>query len=104
MRSNKSKAKNHVFDSRDLSFSVVALRLSFKLPMRKFSSSFCTVDDGTCSQCSNSQGLWNLPLEKSFDNLFIFHERMETWETRNAHRLSSLSLPVPKRLIFASTF
>lgn len=49
----RGKAKNHVFGSRDLSFRVVALRLSFKLPPRKFSSGFCTVDGGSCSLCSN---------------------------------------------------
>ena len=49
----KGKAKNHVFGSKDLSFSVVALRLNFKQPRRQLFSGFCTADGGSCSQCNN---------------------------------------------------
>ena len=49
----KGKAKNHVFGSKDLSFTVVALRLNFKHPRRQLSSRFCTADGGSCSQCNN---------------------------------------------------
>ena len=49
----KGKAKNHVFGSTDLSFSVVALRLNFKQPRRQLFSGFCTADGGSCSQCYN---------------------------------------------------
>ena len=38
----KGKAKNHVFDSKDLSFSEVALRLNFKQPRRQLFLGFCT--------------------------------------------------------------
>ena len=44
----KGKAKNHVFGSKDLSFTVVALR-----PRRQLFSRFCTADGGSCSQCNN---------------------------------------------------
>ena len=44
----KGKAKNHVFASKDLSFSVVALRLNFKQPWRQLFLGFCTVDGGNC--------------------------------------------------------
>ena len=55
----RGKAKNHVFGSRDLSFSVVALRLNFKRPRTQSFSGFCTVDGGSCAQCYNCYGLWN---------------------------------------------
>ena len=44
----KGKAKNHVFGSKDLPLSVVAVRLNFKEPRRQLFSSFCS-----CSQCNN---------------------------------------------------
>ena len=40
----KGKAKNHLFCSKDLSFSVVALRLNFMQPGRQLFSSFCSAD------------------------------------------------------------
>ena len=49
----KGKAKNHVFCSKDLSFSVVALRLMFMQPRWQLFSGFCTADGGRCSQCNN---------------------------------------------------
>ena len=49
----KGKAKNHLFGSKVLSFSVVALRLNFKQPRRHLSSGFCTSDGGSCSECNN---------------------------------------------------
>lgn len=47
----RGKAKNHLFGARELSFTVVALRISFKLPERNFLSGFCTVDSGSCPTC-----------------------------------------------------
>ena len=49
----KGKAKNHLFGSKVLSFSVVALRLNFKQPQRQLFSGFCTADGGSCSKCNN---------------------------------------------------
>ena len=45
----KGKAKNHVFGSKGLSFSVVALRLNWW----QLFSGFCTTYGGSCSQCNN---------------------------------------------------
>ena len=47
----RDKAQNNLFGARDLSFTVVALRISFTLPERKFLSGFCTVDGGSCPTC-----------------------------------------------------
>lgn len=49
----KDKAKNHLFGSKVLSFSVVNLRLNFKQPRRQLFSGFCTADGGSCSECNN---------------------------------------------------
>ena len=49
----KGKAKNHVFGSKDLFLSVVALRLNFKQPRRQLFSGFCTADGSSCAQCNN---------------------------------------------------
>ena len=67
----KGKAKNHLFGSKDLSFSVVALRLNFKQPRGQLFSGFCTADGGSCSECNNCQGLWNP--QKSFDTSVFFN-------------------------------
>ena len=49
----KVKAKNHLFGSKVLSFSVVALRLNFTQPRRQLFSGLCTADGGSCSECNN---------------------------------------------------
>ena len=50
----RDNAKNHVFDSKDLSFTVIALRLNLSSQGRSlFRVQFCTVDGGSCSQCYN---------------------------------------------------
>ena len=49
----RGKAKNHVFGSKDLSFSVVALRLNFVQPRAQSVLCFCTVEDDNCSLCNN---------------------------------------------------
>ena len=49
----KGKVKNHLFGSKVLSFSVVALRLNFKQPRRQLFSGFCTADGGSCLECNN---------------------------------------------------
>ena len=51
----KGKAKNHLFASKVLSFSVVALRLNFKQPRRQLFSGFCTADGGSCSELLGSE-------------------------------------------------
>ena len=63
----KGKAKNHSFGSKDLSFSVVSLRLNFKQPRRQLFSGFWTAHGDSCSLCNNCWGLCNLLRpEKSF--------------------------------------
>lgn len=47
----RGKAKNGLFGARELSFIVVALRISFKLPERISLSGFCTHDSGCCPKC-----------------------------------------------------
>ena len=47
----RGKAKNDLFGARELSFTVVALRISFKLPERISPSGFCTDDSGCCPKC-----------------------------------------------------
>ena len=49
----RGKAKNDMFGARELSFAVVALRVSFKLPERRNQEGFCTHDSGCCSICRN---------------------------------------------------
>ena len=49
----RGKAKNHVFGSKVLSFSVVALRLNFAQPRAQSFLGFCTVKDDSCSLCNN---------------------------------------------------
>ena len=49
----RGKAKNHLFGSKDLSFSVVALRLNFKRRRSQSFLGFCTVACGSCAQCNN---------------------------------------------------
>ena len=49
----RGKAKNHLFGSKDLSFSVVALSLNFKRPRSQSFLGFCIVDCGSCAQCNN---------------------------------------------------
>ena len=44
----RGKAKNDLFGARELSFAVVALRISFKLPERRNQAGFCTHDSGCC--------------------------------------------------------
>ena len=64
----KGKAKNHFFGLKDLSFSVVALRQTFKQPRRQLFGGFSTTKGGSCSQCKNCYCHWDpLRLEKSFD-------------------------------------
>ena len=66
----KGKAKNHIFGCKDLSFSVVSLRLNFKQPRRQLFSAFWTADGDSCSLCNNCWGVWNLLRpEKSFWHL-----------------------------------
>lgn len=47
----RGKAKNDLFGARELSFLVVALRISFKLPERISLSGFCTDDSSCCLKC-----------------------------------------------------
>ena len=47
----RGKAKNDLFEARELSFVVAALRTSFKLPERISLSGFCTDDSGCCPNC-----------------------------------------------------
>ena len=47
----RGKAKNGLFGVRELSFIVVALRISFKLSERISLSGFCTHDSGCCLKC-----------------------------------------------------
>ena len=47
----RGKAKNGLFGARELSFIVVALRISFKLPERISLSGFYTHDSGCCPKC-----------------------------------------------------
>lgn len=64
----RGKAKNHVkrFGSRDLSFSVVALRLNFVQSRAQSLLGFCTVEDDNYLLCScNNECLWNSSLDKS---------------------------------------
>ena len=49
----RGKAKNHFFSSKDLSYSVVALRLNFVQPRAQSVLCFCTVEDDNCSLCNN---------------------------------------------------
>lgn len=49
----RGTAKNDMFGVRDLSFAVVALRISFKLPEKRILTGFCTDDSGCCSICRN---------------------------------------------------
>ena len=49
----RGKAKNHVFSSKVLSFSVVALRLNFAQPRAQSVLGFCTIEDDNCSICNN---------------------------------------------------
>ena len=49
----RGKAKNLVFGSKDLSFSVVALRLNFVQPRAQSVLCFCTVEDDNCSLSNN---------------------------------------------------
>ena len=49
----KGKAKNHIFGSSDLSFSVVALHQTFKQPQRQLFGSFSTTEGGRFSQYNN---------------------------------------------------
>ena len=49
----KGKVKNHIFGSKDLSFSVVALDQTFKQPQRQLFGSFSTTEGGRFSQCNN---------------------------------------------------
>ena len=49
----RGKAKNHVFGSKDLSFSVVALCLNFVQPRAQSVLCFSTLDDDNCSLCNN---------------------------------------------------
>ena len=49
----RGKAKNHVFGSKDLSFSVVALRLNFVQPRAQSVLCLCSVEDDNCSLCNN---------------------------------------------------
>ena len=44
----RGKAKNDLFGAKELSFAVVALRISFKLPERRNQAGFCTHDSGCC--------------------------------------------------------
>ena len=47
----RGKAKDELFDARELSFIVVALGISFTLPDRISLSIFCTDDSGCCPKC-----------------------------------------------------
>ena len=47
----RGKAKNGLFGARELSFIVVALPISFKLPERISPSGFCTHVSGCCPKC-----------------------------------------------------
>ena len=47
----RGKARNDLFGARELSFIVVALRVSFKLPERIPLSGFCTDDSGSYPKC-----------------------------------------------------
>lgn len=47
----RGKARNDLFGARELSFLVVALRISFKLPERISLSDFCTDNSGCCPKC-----------------------------------------------------
>ena len=49
----RGKVKNHVFGSKDLSFSVVALRVNFVQPRVWSVLGFCTAEDDNCSLCSS---------------------------------------------------
>ena len=49
----RGKAKNHVFGSKVLSFSVVVLLLNFAQPRAQSVLGFCTVEDDNCSLCNN---------------------------------------------------
>ena len=49
----RGKAKNDLFGARELSFAVVALRISFKLSERRNQAGFCTYDSGCCFICGN---------------------------------------------------
>ena len=49
----RGKAKNHVFGSKDLSCSVLALCLNLVQPRAQSVLRFCTVDDDNCSLCNN---------------------------------------------------
>ena len=70
----RGKAKNHVFCSKDLPFSVVALRLNLVQPRVQSVFCFCTVEDDNCSLCDNfyNSGLWYPSLEKSLGTSFIY--------------------------------
>ena len=50
----RGKAKNVLFaatDTAELSFAVVLLRVSLKLPEKRTLAGFCTADSGFCSLC-----------------------------------------------------
>lgn len=49
----RGKAKNDMFGARELSFAVVALRISFKVSERRNQAGFCTHDSGCCFICSS---------------------------------------------------
>ena len=49
----RGKAKNHVFGSKDLSFSVVALRVNFVQPRVWSVLGFCTAEDDNFSLCNS---------------------------------------------------
>ena len=48
----RGNPKNNMFGARELSFAVVALYISFKLPERRNQAGFCTHDSGCCLICS----------------------------------------------------
>ena len=48
----RGKAKNNFFGSKDLSFSVVALRLNFVQPWALSVLDFCTTEEDNCSLCN----------------------------------------------------
>ena len=65
----RGKTKNDLFGARELSFAVVALRISFKLPERRNQAGFCTHVSGCCFICGN---VWSLLLLHGLNSCLLF--------------------------------